>query len=128
MNLRSFLILTFIFFMFCSCGKEEAKDMVTHVHNATIKVNVYHQQDGVNGEIIYTPVNGAIAEVYKTEYDRDNSLDVVVYHFTDSSGLAVFTGLQEDYYYLRVSHLSYGTLLDQTATPDGSVSLMQFDF
>ncbi|MEO6168796.1 MAG: hypothetical protein ABIO46_04470 [Chitinophagales bacterium] len=124
---RLFLFI-FTFFLICSCGKEEVTDVVVHVHNATIKVNVNVVQGGINGQYTYTPISGATAELYKTEYDRSNSTDLILSRSTDSSGLAVFYNLEEEYYYLRVSHPSFGIVLDETSTPDGSVSFVQIDF
>lgn len=114
--------------IFASCGKEQNDDVLMHVHNATIKVNVNLVQGGINGQITFAPISGAIAELYKTEYDRDNSIDLVMSRVTDSSGLAVFYDLKEDYYYLRVSHASYGTALDEVSTPDGSISFVSIEF
>ncbi|HUM45430.1 MAG TPA: hypothetical protein PLD84_00785 [Chitinophagales bacterium] len=128
MKLNRFLLAICTFFFICSCGKEEVTDVVTHVHNATIKVNVNVAQGGINGQYTYTPVSGAMAELYKTAYDRSNSTDLVLSRNTDSSGLAVFYNLEEAYYFLRISHPSYGTALDETSTPDGSVSFVQIDF
>lgn len=128
MKLNTVLLSMCILFMIFSCGKQEVTDVVTHVHNATIKVNVNVAQGGINGQYIYTPISGATAELYKTEYDRTNSTDLVLSRSTDSSGLAVFYNLEEKYYYLRISHPSYGIVLDETSTPDGSVSFVQIDF
>lgn len=128
MRFSGFLILTIMITLAVACEKAGTEDVLVHVHNATIKVSVSLLQGGVNGQINYIPVSGAIAELYTTEYDRDNSIQMIATHHSDSAGVAIFTDLKEEYYYLRVSHPSYGIVKDETSTPDGSVSLVQIDF
>ena len=128
MRLSGFFIMSIIITLTVACEKAATEDVLVHVHNATIKVSVSLLQGGVNGQINYIPVSGAIAELYTTEYDRDNSFQMIASHYSDSAGLAIFTELKEEYYYLRVSHPSYGIVKDETSTPDGSVSLVQIDF
>lgn len=128
MRFSGFFILIVMIILAAACEKAGPEDVLVHVHNATIKVNVNLLQGGVNGQINYIPVSGAMTELYATEYDRDNSIQMIAAHNSDSAGQAIFTELKEDYYYLRVSHPSYGIVKDETATPDGSVSLVQIDF
>ncbi|MBX7107033.1 MAG: hypothetical protein K1X61_00145 [Chitinophagales bacterium] len=126
--MRPFVLLMLMITLTVACEQHEPEDVLLHMHNATIRVSVNLLQGGVNGQLVYIPISGATAELYSTEDDRDNSTEMVAVRNSDSAGLAVFTGLKEDYYYLRVYHPAYGTVYDETATPDGSVSLVQIDF
>lgn len=117
-----------LFFLLSACGKEDEQDIGGHIHNATIKVNVYLQQGGVNGQFTYTPISNVAVDLYETSYDRDNSINLLFSRTTDSAGLAVLYNLELEYYYLRVSHPAYGAVEDETSTPDGSVSLVEIDF
>jgi hypothetical protein len=81
-----------------------------------MKVTVYKQQLSSTGDFENFPIKGATVELYKTEYDRQNGQNLVISHTTDSSGLAEFYGLQDEYYYIRASHPSYGVALDETKT------------
>lgn len=128
MHFNRFLLSVFTLFTICSCSKPEEDDVLVHVHNATIKVNVNLQQTDLNGQFTYTPISGVIVELYKSEYDRSNNQNLLFTRTTDMGGLSVFYNLEEEYYYIRASHLSYGTKLDETSTPDGTVSFVQIDF
>lgn len=111
--------------LFFSCAEKEEPEVFVHVHNATIKVTVNLEQGGLNGQYTYTPISGVVVDLYKTEEDRTDYTDLVFTRTTDSGGLAVFENLEEEYYYFRISHPTYGTILDETSTPDGTVSFVQ---
>ena len=128
MSHNYFLLSVFILFSICSCTKPEAEEIVTHVHNATIKVNVNMQQTDLNGQFTYTPIGGVTVDLYETEYDRTNVQNLLFTRKTSSDGLAAFYDLKKEYYYIRAYHPTYGEKLDETSTPDGSVSFVAIDF
>jgi hypothetical protein len=119
------LLVLSVAMLFFSCAEKEEPEVFVHVHNATIKVTVNLEQGGLNGQYTYTPISGVVVDLYKTEEDRTDNIDLVFTRTTDSGGLAVFENLEEEYYYLRISHPTYGTMLDETSTPDGTVSFVQ---
>lgn len=119
------LLVLSVAMLFFSCAEKEEPEVFVHVHNATIKVTVNLEQGGLNGQYTYTPISGVVVDLYKTEEDRTDYTDLVFTRTTDSGGLAVFENLEEEYYYFRISHPTYGTILDETSTPDGTVSFVQ---
>lgn len=121
----NWLLVLSVAILFCSCAEKEEPEVFVHVHNATIKVTVNLEQGGLNGQYTYSPISGVVTELYKTEEDRTDNTDLVFTRTTDSGGLAVFENLEEAYYFLRISHPTYGTILDETSTPDGTVSFVQ---
>ena len=108
-----------------SCSSEP-QDVVMHVHDATIKVQVYQELVGGGGNTIQVPIKGATVELYKTKDDREYSMNQVIEHTTDSSGATTFSGLKEDYYYMRCLQPNYGERLDEVSTPDGTISFVDF--
>lgn len=108
-----------------ACATKEEPEVFVHVHNATIKVTVNLEQGGLNGQYTYSPISGAVVALYNTEEDRTDQNDLVFSRTTDSGGLAVFENLEGEYYYLSISHPAYGILLEETSTPDGTVSFVQ---
>ena len=116
------LILFFLLFTFC---KKEEQDVFTHEYSATIKVSVYHQIQKPSGDFENISVKDALVELYKSSEDRESHSDLVISASTDSSGEVQFYSLKEKYYYLRISHPTYGERLDETSTPDGSVSFVE---
>ena len=123
----NFLLFILNFLLFSSC-KHEEEDVITHIYNATIKVSVYHQIVKPSGDFENIPIDDALIELYKTEYDLQNNLNLVLALHSDSNGLATFYNLKEKYYYIRASHPTYGTQLEETGTPDGTTSFVDFIF
>jgi hypothetical protein len=119
------VVILFAIVQLISCGSSD-QEVVMHVHDATLKVRVYKEADGGGGNIIQVDIPGATVEVYKSESDRELSLNEVIEHTTDSSGATTFVGLKEDYYYLRCVHPNYSTKLDEVSTPDGTISFVDF--
>ena len=124
---KRFILSTLLFFMTYSCDKQQ-EEVMTHVHNATIKVNVYQQQINIGGQVNNIAIQDVTVDLFKTSYDRDNNTNKVLTRYTDSSGLAQFYNLVEEYYYLRASHAAFGEVLEETSTPDGSVSFVEMVF
>lgn len=121
----SIFLLTGMVWMCGSCAKTEEPEVFTHVHSATIKVTVSVGQGGLNGQYTYAPLSGVTVDLYETDEDRTNGTELVFSRITDAGGLVVFENLGKSYYYLSVSHPSYGTMLEETSTPDGTVSFVQ---
>jgi hypothetical protein len=124
---KRFAILILMIFSGLSCEKNK-EEVLNHIYNATLKVNVYNQQVTIGGQLNNIPVKDATIELFETKYDRDNNQNMIVSHYTDSAGLAQFYNLLLDYYYIRASHPAYGQVLDETSTPDGSVSFVDVIF
>lgn len=108
---------------FIACEESEP-EILTHVHNATIKINVFMEVSGGSGNIEEIPVQGASIKIYKTETDRDLDNDLVKEATTDSAGFAGFYNLEEEYYYIHCSHSTLGVQLDEVSTPDGTISFV----
>ena len=108
-----------------SCSSEPT-EVIVPVHDATIKVRVYQELAGGGSTVIDVPIKGATVELYKTENDRELSMNQVIEHTTDSSGNTTFSNLKEDYYYMRCLHPNYGEQLDEVSTPDGTLSFVDF--
>ena len=114
-------------FLWASCTKNEP-EVVTHIYNATMKVNVYQQVIKLSGDVLNVPVKDVKVDLYKTEYDRQNNQNLIVTSKTDSTGFVQFSGLKEKYYYITAFHPSFGVQLAETSTPDGSVSFVEIIF
>lgn len=127
MKAAGFILSTLLFFMTYSCDKQK-EEVVMHVHSATMKVNVYQQQINIGGQVNDIPLKDVTVDLFKTQYDRDNNTNKILTRYTDSSGLAQFYNLAEEYYYLRASHPPLGEVLEETSTPDGSVSFVEMVF
>jgi hypothetical protein len=108
------------------CGGNDTVEVVTHVHNATIKVRVFQLVNAGGGSTNEVAVAGATVELYKTESDRDLSINEVLEKASDTDGNVTFVNCTEAHYYLRCSHTNYGELLDDVSTPDGTVSFVEF--
>lgn len=108
------------------CIGSDPVEMVTHVHNATIKVRVFQLVNAGGGSTNEVAIAGAKVELYKTESDRDLSMNGVLEKASDSDGNVTFVNCTETHYYLRCSHPNYGELLDDVSTPDGTVSFVEF--
>ena len=124
--MKSHLIITILLIslvQLTSCTTEP-EDVITHVHDATIKVSAYQQIGAGGGSTI--AIAGATIELYESEDDREYSMNVIKVQTTDSSGHTTFSNLKEDYYYLRCLHPGYGEKLDNVSTPDGTVSFVDF--
>jgi hypothetical protein len=125
--MRLLALLVLIIFCTSSCEKGNV-EIVKHVYNATLKVTVYTQHINAGGQISDIPLTGATVELFETKYDRENNQNMVSSHNTDINGLAQFFNLLVGYYYIRATHPSYGQVLDETSTPDGSVSFVEIIF
>lgn len=108
------------------CSSDEPEEIITHVHDATIRVRVYQLVSGGGGSVNEVAVAGAQVELYKTESDRDQSINLVLEHATDGTGETSFVNLQEPKYFLRCTHPNHGELLDDVSTPDGTISFLDF--
>ncbi|MBS1658602.1 MAG: hypothetical protein JST18_10985 [Bacteroidetes bacterium] len=124
-NFIRYILLLLPLTVIISC-EDEPQEIVTHVHDATIKVRVYQLLNGGGGSSIEVAIGGAVVELYETESDRDLSVNEVLQHSTDTDGNTSFVNLKLDHYYLRCLHPNYGEQLDDVSTPDGTVSFVDF--
>jgi hypothetical protein len=119
-------VVWFLAIVLAGCGGNDPVEVVTHVHNATIKVRVFQLVNAGGGSTNEVAVAGATVELYKTESDRDLSINEVLEKASDNDGNVTFVNCTEAHYYLRCLHPNYGELLDDVSTPDGTVSFVEF--
>ena len=120
-------ILLFTVLYCCSCNKGE-EEVITHVHNATIKVSVYRIVVQPSGEAKHIPIADALVDLFETEYDRTQNQNKVLGILSDSTGTVQFYNLTKEYYYIRAAHPTYGERLEETNTPDGTLSFVNCEF
>jgi hypothetical protein len=125
--MRLFGLLYFIA-VINACTTEQEVPLTTSVHIATLKVNCYLLQNGADGNPESIPLSGVSVALFENEVDRESGVNAIVIHQTDSEGFTQFSNLQLEQYFLRASHPTYGLQDDETLTPDGSVSFMEFFF
>ena len=124
-RLLHILLFTVLFVNGCTEGENE---IITHIHDATIKVSVYRIQVNPSGVTVIIPIINAAVDLFETEFDRTQNQNRILAGVTDSSGVFQFYNLTKEYYYIRASHPTYGERLEETATPDGTVSFVNCEF
>lgn len=123
----SVVLLSSIYFV--ACNEDEIVYPTLHGSenlNRTIQFDVYHVYD-------FSPItDSTVQDAYIAIYEHFEDLMLDYYpdasRTTDSAGHAEINGLGADYYYIKCTHPSLGTVIDSVSTPSNTTSFVELLF
>jgi hypothetical protein len=114
---------------FYACGDEAPKAELFNAsdrYNKSIQVEVRHLYD--LSSLSDSLLANATVLLYmdKDQFLYDGYPDA--YRITDSTGIAFFEFLPENYYYMRILHEDLGEKRDSVSTPDNTLSFVYITY